>query len=331
MARARGSTRLAFLDVDPVIATDLHSCHCPNVRVRANRSFYLICLGSADTTVTFSTLAMITAIVVDSLYYQTSFVVFTPLNFFRENVLHNISLFYGSNPWHFYLTQAVPVTTWTLLPFVLYGSFRLGSPNTTTTTTTDETQRRHLIDARRVCLWTIFVYSLLGHKEFRFIQPLLPLFHVFAAHGLVSPQLESGSCPSGPGGKKTTPPPSPRTPSHDETDRHLSPLPIPASYGLFLIITCLVPSLYLDIWHSRGQVDVIQLLATKPADELRSVAFLVPCHSTPWQSHLHRADLEDPSNGGSGDGGKLWFLACEPPIRYVRSLVHSPFPQGQFH
>ena len=45
--------------------------------------------------------------------------------------------------------------------------------------------------------------------------------------------------------------------------------------------------------------------------ELKSVAFLMPCHSTPWQSHLHRQALETPQ--GSGEGGTAWFITCEPP------------------
>lgn len=73
--------------------------------------------------------------------------------------------------------------------------------------------------------------------------------------------------------------------------------------------------------------------------ELRSVGFLMPCHSTPWQSHLHRAELElepdlgladeewgagkDEQNGreagrrrnGSGEDGRAWFITCAPPSR----------------
>jgi len=40
--------------------------------------------------------------------------------------------------------------------------------------------------------------------------------------------------------------------------------------------------------------------------EVRSIGFLMPCHSTPWQSHLHNPQLDHP--------GKLWAIGCEPPL-----------------
>ena len=41
--------------------------------------------------------------------------------------------------------------------------------------------------------------------------------------------------------------------------------------------------------------------------EVRSIGFLMPCHSTPWQSHLHNPQLDHP--------GKLWAIGCEPPLQ----------------
>ena len=64
------------------------------------------------------TLAVISLFTPDSLYYGKP--TLTPLNFLLTN-LSSISLFYGSNPWHFYVTQALPILCTTALPFVLHG------------------------------------------------------------------------------------------------------------------------------------------------------------------------------------------------------------------
>lgn len=37
-----------------------------------------------------------------------------------------------------------------------------------------------------------------------------------------------------------------------------------------------------------------------------SIGFLMPCHSTPWQSYLHRNDIK-----------KLWAITCDPPLHLL--------------
>ena len=56
--------------------------------------------------------------ILDSLYYGKP--TFTPLNFLRTN-FSSVSLFYGMNAWHYYLTQAVPILCTTALPFTMHG------------------------------------------------------------------------------------------------------------------------------------------------------------------------------------------------------------------
>ncbi|KAJ3567955.1 hypothetical protein NP233_g6034 [Leucocoprinus birnbaumii] len=58
--------------------------------------------------------------ILDSLYYKRP--IFTPYNFLKTN-LSSVSLFYGSNPWHYYLTQALPILCTTALPFTLHGMY----------------------------------------------------------------------------------------------------------------------------------------------------------------------------------------------------------------
>ncbi|WFD26355.1 glycosylphosphatidylinositol anchor biosynthesis [Malassezia nana] len=79
--------------------------------------------------------------------------------------------------------------------------------------------------------------------------------------------------------------------------------------GLYMQLPCFV---YLAVFHTRGQVAVTTYLHRKATSSLNmgTVGFLMPCHSTPWQSHMHYA----PWSSG-GDEGRAWFLACPPPPR----------------
>lgn len=237
-----------------------------------------------------STLTVLACTLIDTLFFSylassslttppsprslLSLLTFTPYTFLLVNVYNSISLFYGSNTSHFYLTQALPFMTMTMLPFVLHGLWSLprGSPART---------------ARGVVAVTTAAYSLLAHKEFRFVHPLLPCVHVFAAYSLVSLGTRSQKPLSGLSAR----------------------LGIRPSHIVFLSIS-LLPAIYLTAFHALGQNTVMDYLRSNP--EVRSVGFLMPCHSTPWQSRLHRADLE--TTEGSGEGGRAWFLACEPPV-----------------
>jgi GPI mannosyltransferase 3 len=63
--------------------------------------------------------------------------------------------------------------------------------------------------------------------------------------------------------------------------------------------------------YSDGPIEAMDYFRRLRSEELRngSVGFLMPCHSTPWQSYLHRKELEDP--------GRLWAIGCEPPLGCV--------------
>ncbi|KAM4747857.1 GPI mannosyltransferase 3 [Rhinophrynus dorsalis] len=89
---------------------------------------------------------------------------FIQWNFLKFNVLQNIGSFYGSHPWHWYLTQGFPVILGTHIPFFIHGYI--------------QAPRRYRILLVAV-LWTLLIYSTLSHKEFRFIYPVLPLCMVF--------------------------------------------------------------------------------------------------------------------------------------------------------
>ncbi|XP_053222135.1 GPI mannosyltransferase 3 isoform X2 [Podarcis raffonei] len=109
-----------------------------------------------------------------------------------------------------------------------------------------------------VVLWTVAVYSTLSHKEFRFIYPVLPICMVFCGHSLK--QLKRWQR---------------------------------AAAISFLLVTNLLPALYTGLVHQRGTLDVmghLQSLCGAPADspeQPASVFMLMPCHSTPFYSHVH--------------------------------------------
>ncbi|SGY14818.1 BQ5605_C013g07112 [Microbotryum silenes-dioicae] len=229
--------------------------------------------------------ASILCFLVDTAFYSTP--TFTPLRFLHENVFHSISLFYGSNSSHFYLTQGIPIMTMTQLPFLLHGLWLVFIRS--------DARGRGLAPLGIVVSTTVILFSLLGHKEWRFLHPILPILHLFVAFSLVT--LHTSRL----GLAKSTTATKLSTVLHVRT-RHLA-----------LILASLIPGLYFTCFHSIAQVTILDHLRYLPTFEVRSVGFLMPCHSTPWQSHLHRRDLE---LGGlrSGEGGLLWFITCEPPI-----------------
>lgn len=200
----------------------------------------------------------------DSMFYGQS--VFPPLRFLMFNVLQSLSHFYGTSPWHYYLSQSLPILLIGYLPLALYSlwkSFR-------NATFSVERQLTSMI------FFVIPVFSLIAHKEVRFIYPLLPAIHtLIAAIGL--PFL-------------------PRTWSK----RWIL-------WGM-LGINAIV-ALYATQVHQRGVIDVVTWLRKEYYEELSqnasytsSVGFLMPCHSTPWTSYLQ------------GAAENSWALTCEPPI-----------------
>lgn len=216
-------------------------------------------------------------VLLDSAYYGSP--TCTPLNFLRTNLTY-VSEFYGISQWHYYLTQAIPILCTTALPFVIHGAWLA-----------TQTSNPKLTAMLGLIVWTIGVYSLAGHKEWRFIHPLLPLMHVLAAKSLVDL--------------------APRSRTRSATV-HLR-----KSHRV-LLLAILPVTAYVVLFHSRSQIEVMYYLRGLPSEDTRSVGFLMPCHSSPWQAYLHRPDL--------ASLGRLWALGCEPPISYVpiSSVIDLP-------
>ncbi|KAM4676538.1 GPI mannosyltransferase 3 [Discoglossus pictus] len=108
-----------------------------------------------------------TSLIVDRIFFGEW--TFVQWNFLKFNVLQNMGSFYGSHPWHWYVTQGFPVILGSHIPFFIHGCMLA--------------PRRYQILLATVA-WTLLIYSALSHKEFRFIYPVLPLCMVFCGYSV---------------------------------------------------------------------------------------------------------------------------------------------------
>ncbi|KAK3247557.1 hypothetical protein CYMTET_42947 [Cymbomonas tetramitiformis] len=220
-----------------------------------------------------ASLGLMTAI--DSLFYGR--LVFVPWNFIKFNVLEGGASHYGSHPWHWYFTQGYPVITFTLLPVAALG-------------VACAPRRRHLAG---LILWALAVYSVIPHKEFRFILPVLPLTMLYAGVGLAHFQGKLA--------QKEAEDSAREEPLTGNVGRRRGPPFLWVAGGILL--TQVPLALYLSMVHQRGTVAVMPLLAQEAASgRVRGggMMFLTPCHSTPYTSHIHQRVPLD-------------FLDCSPP------------------
>jgi phosphatidylinositol glycan class B len=130
-----------------------------------------------------------------------------------------------------------------------------------------------------ITISTIIAFSSVDHKEFRFLYPIQPILLLITAYGF-----------------------------HHLNLHHPKLIKI-STYIIIIINTAI--SIFLTQFHERGVIDVIHYL--RDDIDVYSVGFLTPCHSTPWQSYLHREDLEANS----------WFLTCEPPLHLLNDSSAS--------
>lgn len=194
------------------------------------------------------------ASVLDRMMYGSWVIV--PFNFLKFNFLSSGGDYYGTHPWHWYFTQGFPVMVFTFLPFYVAGmiyskNWKLGG----------------LIG------WVICVYSILGHKEFRFVLPVLPIALMFSGYSLAA--LNTEELPLGKSKRTTT--------VHKRWPVKLRVV------VFFLLVTNIPMGLYMSLVHQRGTEDVVHYLATEAQNgEVRGVLFLTPCHATPYYSALHQ-------------------------------------------
>lgn len=212
--------------------------------------------------------------------------------FIAQNILASISTFYGANSSHWYLSQGLPVVLMLALPAALCGAGKMWSARG---------QQREIV---LLTGWTLAVYSALAHKEWRFLQPVVPLLHLMVGVEL-APYFQEGRGWL-PGRTK----PKPRKPPRRRVSsllRRLTSLSPPPQY---LLLT-LPLALYLVALHGIGQGLTLPryVRAQAARGRLQSLGVVMPCHSTPWQSHFHLAALEKDEGGED----RAWFITCEPP------------------
>ncbi|KAF2279667.1 uncharacterized protein EI97DRAFT_430697 [Westerdykella ornata] len=275
----------------------------------------------------------------DRLYYGAW--TFPPLRFLYFNIVQSLAVFYGRNRPDYYLTEGLPLLLTTALPFALVGLRQaLQGPLQPTTTTSageessssskatagnavprspnaqleveDPLGRRIL---RRLAWTSILVtlaMSLIAHKEVRFLYPILPLLHVLAAKPAAHFFLSPPDAKSDSTQDVSAFPPSKLTlfPSLPRRILLLTLLTLNTSLSLFLTTTHNhAPLSVLDFLRHQHESRLLSSPSSanlttpfSPSPVRSTVAFLMPCHSTPWRSHLVHPTLD------------AWALTCEPPL-----------------
>ncbi|EPS61240.1 hypothetical protein M569_13558, partial [Genlisea aurea] len=191
------------------------------------------------------------AMLLDRLIYGSWVIV--PLNFLKFNFFSSGGDYYGTHPWHWYMSQGFTVMIFTFLPFSLHGIIL---------------SQQWKISGLMV--WILGVYSLLGHKEFRFVLPVLPIALMFSGYSLANLTRSGHSSSSS-------------STSHGRSSAYSK------TAVWFLIVTNFPMALYMSMIHQRGTEDVMKYLSEEASlDRVRSILFLMPCHSTPYYSSLHR-------------------------------------------
>lgn len=206
-------------------------------------------------------------------YFHGSFII-TPYEFFKANIFEGVGSFYGTHPWYWYLNSGLPAVLGILIvPFFLSVFTAIKS--------WDFSKSRQVLLISIIS--TIFVYSLLPHKEFRFLLQILPLCFYCIVQFL------------------------------SEWSRTKSSLII-WLVAIVILVSNVVPAGYLGFVHQQGTTKVMDSLATIATDyktqegRPAKILFLMPCHSTPYYSHIH-ANVT------------MRFLTCEPNFKNEQNYV----------
>lgn len=241
---------------------------------------------------------------------------FPPYQWLHFNITQSLAVFYGANDWHYYFSQGVPQLLTTYLPWAIPALI-----SSTSLTINSLPLRTSVVRFQLafMMLTMIATLSLISHKEVRFIYPLLPALHILLAPHILSFLSFS------PHQTKT-----PSTPKYVTTiltpNAHLK---LSKSKLLPLFLLNLSIAYYTTRIHQSGVLSVMTFLRNEYAEvhmnyrgQLLSTigrgtnttsstetfaAFLMPCHSTPWRSHLIYPSLH------------AWALTCEPPLHIPAS------------
>lgn len=205
-----------------------------------------------------------TALINIDSYYHGSWLI-TPLEFFKSNVIDDIGAHYGTHPFHWYLSSGL-----TAVLGIGCVPFFLAVLQTASKWNEFEDRKPILISIAS----TIFIYSFVSHKEFRFLLQILPLCLY-----LISKYLS-------------------------EWSRKQSKITIWVA-AMVIFVANAIPAGYLGHVHQQGTLNVMGKIADiahnyqKDEGTPPKIFFMMPCHSTPFYSHVHK-------------NVSLRFLSCEP-------------------
>ncbi|CAI8611283.1 unnamed protein product [Vicia faba] len=184
--------------------------------------------------------------------------VLVPLNFLKFNFLSSGGDYYGTHQWHWYFTQGFTVMIFSHIPFCIAGIIYSKQWKFT-----------------GLLAWVLSFYSILGHKEFRFVLPVLPIALMFSGYSLA--MIEDPGAGSSQYKEKKF------------SKEHNKCPPKMTAAIIFLLATNIPMALYMSLVHQRGPEDVMNHLAKEAFQgKVKSILFLTPCHATPYYSMLHR-------------------------------------------
>lgn len=244
-----------------------------------------------------SSLVLASSAIADRRYYQEW--TFPPYRFLYFNIAQSLAVFYGRNDWHYYLTQGYPLLLTTFLPFGIIGLYRSLFPPKLSSLQSTPSRISNTIRFQlgAIAVLVPLTLSFISHKEVRFIYPLLPPLHILAASPFTAFFLSAIS----------------RNPTRSHNLLLKRAL-------LFLLLTInLALSLFLTTSYQTAPISVMSYLRSqyithyltqppsssnlaKATPDTMTVGFIMPCHSTPWRSHLIHPGI------------KAWALTCEPPL-----------------
>ena len=116
----------------------------------------------------------------DRNFYQAW--VFPPWRFLQFNVAQDLAVFYGRNRPDYYLTEGLPLMLMSFLPFSLVAVAKALLQRADPKDPAVLSVRKNALFILSVtAITTVTAFSLISHKEVRFVYPLLPALHILAA------------------------------------------------------------------------------------------------------------------------------------------------------
>ena len=185
----------------------------------------------------------------------------TPWEFVRFNVIEGHSALFGSHPWHWYVSQAIPSTLGaqtflTPLAALWITRCRRGDADAEVlegASISPKEFRSRLHSVLAIIAFTTLGYSMVSHKELRFVFTILPLILMVIAMPLA---LERRVRP---------------------WRKHI--VTAMAAGGIIMFV------LFAQLFQ-RGTIEVMTYLRSLP-EPARSVHVMMGCHSTPGYSYVH--------------------------------------------